>query len=73
MSSFSNSKSECQSFNCSINKVMPIFPKEAGPPLNKILTTDSLYTQCNISLLYYIKIYYTDKCFHYMCSKFIKA
>ena len=73
MSSEPNSKLESPKFTNYINPVNPIFPTEVGPPLNKILITDSLYSQCNICLLYYIKIYYTDICRHYMCSKFIKA
>ena len=58
------------SFNFSIKK---IFPSTNKSPRNKILITDTLYTQCNICLYYYIIIYHTDKCHHYMCEKCLEV
>ena len=54
------------------NKINPIFPNISGPPINRILITDSLYTKCNICLLYYLKVFHSDKCKHYMCEKYLK-
>jgi hypothetical protein len=65
-----NKKDENSSFSVKIKK---IFPMKSSSQINEILITDKLYTQCNICLFYYIKIYHTDKCLHYMCSKCLEV
>ena len=43
------------------------------PKRNTICIVDSLFAKCNICLLFYTELYYTDKCKHYLCKECMKA
>ena len=55
-------------------KIKPIFTLDKNlPKVNNIIITDRLFGQCNVCLLYYKELFFTDKCRHYLCKKCMEA
>ncbi len=66
-------ENKTENFSPFIKSFRPIFPKSSDTPKNKLVILDSLYSQCNICLYYYLKVYYTENCKHYLCEKCLKV
>ena len=62
------------SFNQQFPIIKTIFISDNNnPKINRIIIVESLFEQCNICLLFYTEVYYTDKCRHYLCKTCLTA